>query len=588
MVEDTEECISAEKALDQVTRAIGALDMPFGIYDETGRLLVCSRKTEDLIRDRLLDEGSSLLNTPVHYSDVAQAFYQSTMPPDEVEERLQAALENFEDKSTYFFNVETDGKWNRRVLTRAETGQTLAFVMPIDELIKETRALHEAKEELEHLAFHDPLTGLLNRRGLSEHLAKLAKTPEKDAKNVAVLHVDLDKFKLVNDTLGHDAGDTVLSEAAKVLQREVRNSDLVTRVGGDEFVIVCHDVTNEGPIANVAARIVENMAHPIKYGEELCQIGASIGISITSAHNISEHVLMDADIALYEAKKKGRGRYEFFLPVFRDRYSLIQRRMNQVREAIVLNAFEPFFQPQICARTGNLVGMEVLARWRDREAGVRLPEAFLPAIEEARLMDPLDDMILRKTLSTLRSWRAEGIEFPHMTVNLSKSRLMDPNLVSQIKWAIDEHDLSVDMIGVEVLESVVVGADGHTIIKNINKLSDAGFKVALDDFGTGNASITSLRDMHLDTVKIDQSFVENIDKDAELRTITGAMIGLIKNLGMRAVCECVEHSSEADILRELGADAFQGYVFGKPMEAGFVPIWLDAYEDDRREGFIAA
>ena len=575
------DAISVDEAFEEVRQAVAHVPMPFGIYSSDDRLLVCSNTVLDLIRDKFPDGHPNLLETPVTVEDVARAFYSAQFEPEIAAKQVELELERHATRESTTRDIENQGKWIRRTRAVAPTGQTVSYTVPIDELVKKASALHEAKEQLEHLAFHDPLTGLPNRRGLSEHLQRLARIPEKEAFNVAVLHVDLDKFKMVNDTLGHDAGDTVLSVAAEILVKEVRDSDVVARVGGDEFVVVCHDVHDENGIAKIARRIVTHMAHPIEYKDEKCQIGASIGIAITSAHNISEHVLMDADIALYEAKNKGRGRFEFFYPIFRDRYSTMQRRMNEVRDAMALNAFEPFFQPQICTSTGKVVGLEALARLRDREHGIRLPTDFLPAVEEARLTDALDEMILRKTLKAIRSWKDEGLDVPRVSLNISESRLQTKNLADSLKWALDDFDLPLSSIGFEILETVVVSSASTEIIDNINSLSDAGFKISLDDFGTGNASIASLRNLSLDSIKIDQSFISGVENDPELKIITRAMISLAKNLKLEALCEGVESHEQLTVLQDLGADVFQGFLFAKPMEADFLPIWLESHQLER-------
>lgn len=574
--------VTQDHALAHITKAVAALPMPFAIYDTDDRLLLCSQDVQDLIAPLLPEGDMDLLSTPVYFEDVQRLFYHERLPADQADHKLLATMRAHEQRQSQVRDINEGGHWKRRSRTVAPGGQIVALTVPIHELVEKSEALSKAKEQLEHMAFHDPLTGLPNRRGLSEHLAELSKMSEKEAYNVSVLHVDLDKFKLVNDTLGHDAGDVVLSEAAKRLKEQVRTIDIVARVGGDEFVILCHDAGDEEATAIIAQRIVDSMAVPIPYREDLCQIGASIGIAITSAHNISEHVLMDADIALYEAKNKGRGRYEFFYPVFRHRYSTLQKRINEVRDAITLNAFEPFFQPQICARTGDFIGLEALARWSDREKGILAPGAFMTALNEAHLTEELDRMILIKTLKFINKWKDEdGIDVPCVKLNLSEGRLRQPDLVDQVKWAMDDADLGNDRIGFEILETVVVGDGSDIVVENIRRLSQAGFKVALDDFGTGNASIANLRKLAIDTIKIDMSFVTDVDTDAELRLITGAMISLANSLKLDTVCEGVETAAQAKVLEELGTSAYQGYLFAKPMDGNFIPTWIQGYEEDR-------
>ena len=581
--------MSQDHALTQITQAVAALPMPFAIYGTDDRLLLCSDEVRDVIAPLLEGGNGDLLQHPVFFEDVQRLFHHDRWPEDQAERKLQATMRSHAARKSQILDMNDNGEWKRRARSVSPEGQIVAITMPIHELVKKSEALSKAKQQLEHMAFHDPLTGLPNRRGLSRHLAELSTVREKDAHNVSVLHVDLDKFKLVNDTLGHDAGDVVLSVAAKRLREQLRTTDLVARVGGDEFVIVCHDAGDEESTAEIAQRIVDSMCVPIPYREDLCQIGASIGIAITSAHNISEHVLMDADIALYEAKNKGRGRYEFFYPVFRQRYSTLQKRINEVRDAVTLNAFEPFFQPQICAVTGELIGLEALARWRDRERGILAPACFMDALNEAHLTEELDRMILSKTLKFIQKWQAEdGLSAPRVHLNLSEGRLRQTDLADQIKWAMDEADLGADRIGFEILETVVVGDGSDIVIDNIRQLSDAGFSVALDDFGTGNASIANLRKLAINTIKIDMGFVTDVDTDAELRLITGAMLSLANSLNLKTVCEGVETAAQAKVLRDLGTTGYQGYFFAKPMDGDFIPTWVQGFEEDRQSFALSA
>ncbi len=580
---ETSDELSAEYALTQIQLALDGLQMPFGIYDANDRLIACSGEIFKLLEGIIPDTANGLLDARVEVKDMLTAFFESRFPPETAAIHVEAEMHRHNSRKSSVRDVNNDGIWLRRIHSVADDGQTIIMTTPIDELVRKSTALSEAKEQLEHLANHDPLTGLPNRRGLSDHLAELSRIPEADAYNVAVLHVDLDKFKLVNDTLGHDAGDSVLSRAAKILRAQVRDTDVVARVGGDEFVIVCHRIPDEQSITGCAQRIVEQMAVPMDYGEQKCQIGASIGIAITSAHNISEHVLMDADIALYEAKNKGRGRYEFFYPVFRNRYSKMQRQINEVRDGIHLNAFEPFFQPQICSETHDVVGFEAVARWRDREKGILEPEEFMPALAEARLMESLDEMMLRKTIQAIRAWEAEGMDVPQVTVKISQDRLRSENCVSFVKWLVDGEGLDAGRLGFEFDENAVAGEASVLVAQNIQKLSDAGFSISLDNFGSGHTSIAGLRKLAIDTIKIEDSFVVDVENDTELQTITGAMISLIRNLKMRALCNGVDTQSQASMLHSLGAQVFQGAHFSKPYEASFIPIWMEGYEQDRTD-----
>lgn len=560
--------------------AIDAVPVPLSIFDANDRLLVCSGAYRHQVASAYGDLPDDLLAEPVHFRDIVAARMAAEHDPAQAARRTAVELRRHRDTRRKKVDINLDGSWTRRTHSVAPRGQVVNLDTPIDELIQNSRALAEAKRALEHQALHDPLTDLPNRRGLAAHLEELAKRSDA-SENVAVLHVDLDKFKLVNDTLGHDAGDKVLDRAAQILRGEIRCTDLVARVGGDEFVIICRDVDDEATAANFAQRIVELMAVPIPYNGDWCQIGASIGIALTESRRIGHSTLIDADIALYEAKKRGRGRYEFFSPIYRDRSAALQKRINEVRTGLDLNAFEPYFQPQVCARTGALRGFEALARWCDPENGVRGPGEFLPALIEARLIDRLDDTMMRQSIAALADWDEMGTVVPAVTLNLSDLRLAGDGFVDKISWAVEEAGLTPERIGLEILENVVV--DTGNVVDILTRLSAVGFPLSLDDFGTGNASIGGLRTLSLQRIKIDRSFVSGIDTDPELQVITGAMITLARNLKLEALCEGVETEDEADTLRWLGADSFQGYLFGRPMERTSVPGWIEWYTDDQAD-----
>jgi len=455
------------------------------------------------------------------------------------------------------------------------------MAMPIDELVQRTRALVDAKQEMEHQALHDPLTDLPNRRALNAYLQRVLDS-DLLSEDVVVFHVDLDKFKLVNDTLGHDAGDCVLLEASRILRAEVRSTDFVARVGGDEFVMVFTSLKDRDAIAGMAQRIVDKMREPIYYDDQCCQIGASIGVVVREEFATAERLVMDADIALYEAKSAGRGRYAFFQSSARVKHSVFKKRIFEVREAIMLNAFEPFFQPQICARSGDIVGFEALARWQDREVGTRPPSDFLEALDEANLCAELDEMILKKTLRRMADWNEEGVDIPKVSVNLSPASLARGDLSDHLKWLCDAAGIEPDRLVFEILEDVVLDTQGGAIAENVGRLKKAGFAVALDDFGTGSTSISSLRYLQPDRIKIAREFVKDIDQDDELQIITSALIALVQNLGMEVLCEGVETFEELALLRGLGSDCFQGFLFAKPMCSDEVPIWISDYQEEQQ------
>jgi len=551
--------LSAEQILASVEAGISAVPFPVCIYDQDDRLLLCSAQFRESVGAIFEGRTGHVYEHDLKYEDIVRT---------QVSER-------------YAVDMNIEGSWMRRSRTLSPEGSLVAMAMPIDELVQRTRALVDAKQEMEHQALHDPLTDLPNRRALNAYLQRVLDS-DLLSEDVVVFHVDLDKFKLVNDTLGHDAGDCVLLEASRILRAEVRSTDFVARVGGDEFVMVFTSLKDRDAIAGMAQRIVDKMREPIYYDDQCCQIGASIGVVVREEFATAERLVMDADIALYEAKSAGRGRYAFFQSSARVKHSVFKKRIFEVREAIMLNAFEPFFQPQICARSGDIVGFEALARWQDREVGTRPPSDFLEALDEANLCAELDEMILKKTLRRMADWNEEGVDIPKVSVNLSPASLARGDLSDHLKWLCDAAGIEPDRLVFEILEDVVLDTQGGAIAENVGRLKKAGFAVALDDFGTGSTSISSLRYLQPDRIKIAREFVKDIDQDDELQIITSALIALVQNLGMEVLCEGVETFEELALLRGLGSDCFQGFLFAKPMCSDEVPIWISDYQEEQQ------
>lgn len=559
--------------------AVAALPYVFCVFDEDERVVLASNQFYKSFAGLDLDKDKPLHEQSITVTDIARAKL-ADLPHDRRDERLEKELARLRASETNVKDLLLGGKWMRRIKAGAPGGQSVILAVPIEELVQRARDLVEAKQEMEHQALHDPLTDLPNRRALNNYLENLLKSDSTGNCPIAVFHVDLDKFKLVNDSLGHDAGDQVLLEASRILRSEVRSSDFVARVGGDEFVLVFTSLADRQAIERVATRIVERMREPIYYDDHCCQIGATVGIAISEKFTTPERVIMDADIAMYEAKLAGRGRFSVFNSVQRAKHSAFKKRVFEVREAIMMNAFEPFFQPQVCARSGRILRFEAVARWRHLEMGLKPPSEFLSAIAEANLTFELDDMIIKKALRRLAHWDEEGIEVPAISVNIASAYLAKPDIAEQLLWTCDELKIDPDRLGFEILENVVGRDQSGTIGNNVELLKARGFKIALDNFGSGSASISSLRNLGPDQIKISREFISDIHNDEDNRTITSAIISLAKKLGLEVIAEAVEHPSEREVLEHLGIDGYQGFLVGKPMESDLVPIWIaDYYEE---------
>ncbi len=575
----TESNSSAMQILASVDAAIAALPYPFCIFDKNETAILASDEFKRAFSELLPDDERPLYELNVTIEDITRAKLESTLPSDQVDSKLALELRKFRETGASTKDIMLSGKWARRIKAVSPEGHKVTLAVPIEELVQRARDLVEAKQEMEHQALHDPLTDLPNRRALNAYLEQVIGKNDV-AGEIVVFHVDLDKFKLVNDTLGHDAGDCVLLEASKILRSEVRATDFVARVGGDEFVMVFTSLNDREGVSRVAQRIVERMREPIYYDDQCCQIGASVGIAVCEEFTTPERIIMDADIALYEAKLAGRGRFSFFNSVHRAQHTAFKKRVFEVREAIMMNAFEPFFQPQVCAKTGAMIGFEAVARWQDLETGIRQPSEFIAAVEEANLMVELDEMIIKKAIRRLQDWDADGVKVPKISVNIGSGLLGKPDLAEELRWICEEANIAPERLGLELLENVVGQDQTGTITTNVAHLKSVGFQIALDDFGTGNASISSLRRLAPHQINIAREFITNIQDDAETRTITAAIISLAQQLGMKFLAKGVETLAERNVLEELGADYCQGFLFAKPMESDFVPIWIEDYHED--------
>jgi len=423
------------------------------------------------------------------------------------------------------------------------------------------RQLEEARALMEHNSLHDSLTGLPNRRFLDEHLLM-----ERAAhKPTALLHIDLDRFKHINDTLGHAAGDAMLVHAAAILKENTRSDDFVARIGGDEFVIATTSATDEARLTVLATRIIEQMRQPVPYDGHECRFGVSIGIAIADAadNDYGERLLIDADIALYRAKSNGRNRYEFFSDALRAEIVRNKRVADDILNGLERREFLPFFQPQFDAKTLEIVGVEALARWEHPTEGILVPDIFLKTADELNVVPLIDRTILEQTLWEATRWKAAGIAIPKMSVNVSAGRLHDVELMDTLDGlAIEPGTLSF-----ELLESIFLDDENETIAANFEHLRAMGIDIEIDDFGTGYASIVSLIHLRPTRLKIDRQLVTPITHSDGQRRLVASIIDIGHSLGIKVVAEGVETMEHAEILRDLGCDALQGYAFAAPMPA---------------------
>lgn len=428
--------------------------------------------------------------------------------------------------------------------------------------------LEEARAQMERNSLHDSLTGLPNRRFLDEKL--LSGTDE--TKVTALLHIDLDRFKQINDTLGHAAGDAMLTHAASVLTASIRAGDHVARIGGDEFIIATTSEVGEQQLESLASRIIMKMREPVVYEGHECRFGVSIGIAMAQADQplCGKRLLIDADIALYRAKSNGRNRHEFFNASLKAEIIRTKRVADDILNGLERAEFVPYFQPQFDARTLDIVGVEALARWVHPSEGVLAPDSFLKTAGELSVIPLIDRAILEQTLWQSTRWKAAGITIPKMSVNVSAGRLYDDDLIESLNGLVfDRGTLSF-----ELLESIFLDDNNETIVANIAQLKALGIDIEIDDFGTGYASIVSLVQVKPTRLKIDRQLIAPVVQSQSQRNLVASIIDIGQSLGIKVVAEGIETIEHAAILRDIGCDTLQGYALARPMSSdefiGFV------------------
>jgi diguanylate cyclase (GGDEF)-like protein/PAS domain S-box-containing protein len=423
----------------------------------------------------------------------------------------------------------------------------------------------ENEAKLTQMALHDTLTGLANRALLMEQLDQSLYRATRHNRHVAVLFLDLDRFKVINDSLGHDAGDELLVTVAQRITSCLRMSDTAARLGGDEFVVVCEEVGGEAEALIVARRLEEAIGQPciIKGGETV--VTASIGVVMAGAEATAESLLRDADAAMYKAKDAGRGRFELFDESIGAIASQRLRIERELRRGLDLGEFRLVYQPIVDLTDGTIAGVEALVRWQHPERGLVPPGDFLPVAEETGLIVPLGTWVLQEACRQVAEWQREipGAHSLQLSVNLSAAQASRADLVDVVEDALAGSGVAPSDLCLEITESVLVEATTSTTSRLIG-VKGLGVRLALDDFGTGYSSLTYLRRFPVDVVKVDRTFVSGLGRDAADDAIVDAVIGLTQSLGLAAVAEGVETPEQAAILQAMGCRYSQGFYYSRP------------------------
>ncbi len=442
--------------------------------------------------------------------------------------------------------------------------------------------IKRAEEAFRHDAFHDALTGLPNRALFSDRLEQALARSKRSQQRLAVMFMDLDKFKSINDTLGHGAGDELLKVVATRLRSRIRQQDTVSRLAGDEFMLLINALPGVDTALHVADATLDCMRMPFRFEEHTMHVGASLGIALYPEHGQDAESLMKAaDVALYQAKEQGRNRYMLFKPGMTNPSTEKMVFENDLRSAVSDERLVVHYQPIVDLGTGAIAAAECLTRWQRRDGQLIPPSLFIPVAESTGLIRPITEFVMRTSVAAAREWHDRDPGGVAISVNFSAQQFWDPQLADQIKAHLDAAELPASRLIIEITESTFM-QDPVGGMEALRELRALGVDVAIDDFGTGHSSLSVLRHMPITALKIDKSFVANCEKDSRDGAIAATIIRMAKSLGLRVIAEGVESKSQAVFLKRHGCDAIQGYWFARPMpEARFETLLASRAERDQ-------
>jgi len=432
--------------------------------------------------------------------------------------------------------------------------------------------------ELVRLAHYDQLTALPNRTLLRERVEHALARAMRAGTGVATLVLDMDRFKEINDMLGHDVGDKLLVEVAQRIRGAVRDQDTVARLGGDEFAVVLEGVSEAREVLPVIERIIDSLADLTSVRGHEVNSSTSVGIAMypENGSNLSE-LLRAADLAMYQAKSSGRGRYRFFADAMQEEAQSRHALEWALRRAAERQEFRLVYQPQICLRTGGILGVEALLRWMHPARGLLTPFHFINGLEEFGLINEVGEWVIHTACEQVRQWHSMDFEPMRIGVNVSAQQLEDPMLIDKIRSALSDTNLPPELLELELTESSLM-TDPAQAGALLREIRDVGVRIAIDDFGTGYSSLTYLHDFPLNALKIDRNFVQSVEANERGGPIANMIVGLGKNLGLDVIAEGVETKGQLEYLRRQGCDVAQGYFYARPESPDDLTPWIACHQ----------
>jgi diguanylate cyclase (GGDEF)-like protein len=446
-------------------------------------------------------------------------------------------------------------------LIRGDDGQPINFMVQAYNITLQKTA----EERLRHMEYHDPLTGLANRNKLDQFINQILTRSRRHQESFALMLIDLDRFKYVNDTIGHEAGDLLLQIIADRLKGAIRNTDLVARLGGDEFVVVVTDVVKSESVALIANKILESVMEAVVVKGQKIYITTSIGISLYPFDGQTMQTLMkNADLALYRSKDHGKNNYQFYTLEMTSKAQEKMALQNALVHAFANDEFHLHYQPTMELKTRKITGVEALLRWKNKQFKLITPDDIIVLAEETGLIVPVNEWILRMACQNLKGWRQLGFGSLSVSVNCSARQFKQANLTNDILKILSETGVSPHNLELEVTEQLIM-QDTDNILRNLHALKDLGVQITIDDFGTGYWSLNNLRRLSVDKIKIDKTFTKQMLLDETSGDIVKAIIAMVNKLDIKSVAEGVESREQYEFLQREGCIEIQGYYLTQPL-----------------------
>lgn len=537
-------------------------------------------------------EGIMVTDANKRIIEVNDAFTQITgYSSSEVARKTPAFLSSGRHDTSFYKSmwrsIKDSGRWSGEIWNRTKSGRVYPDLLTINSIKNEAdevtnyvgifsdiSTLKTSQERIEHLSYYDSLTDLPNRALLIERIEQAIRHSNRTKSRCAVVMLDLDRFKHINESYGHTVGDKLIRDVAKNLTNIVRDDDTLARIGGDEFVLLFEDVDDVGKLGFVTERIQKVLATPIELPDQTVNMTASMGISVYPEDGVNaSELLRNADAAMFHAKGQGRNTYQFYTEELTRKAFEVLLLENDLRQAIERQELQLYYQPQIDLKSGQIVGAGALVRWNHKVLGTVSPARFIPIAEESGLIIEIGDWVLQDGCRQLSLWREKGIDLKHLALNVAALQLTRGGIVARLGVLLSQYRLPPRCIELEVTEGFVMDKSERSI-NQLHSIRELGVSLAIDDFGTGYSSLSYLKDLPMSKLKIDQSFTRGVPNDADDMAITKTILALGEGLNLRVIAEGVETQEQAEFLLASGCELAQGYYYSKPLPADkFEEYW---------------